>query len=101
MWPSVTKKDLADESTEVHRVAVPAIHADTNVVDVNYTVTVTDRMTGVSEELRETHHMRYLFSPEIEVALNAAGMKLIDSKSWMSDDPPGFNTWGACFVGRG
>ncbi|MEP6507806.1 MAG: class I SAM-dependent methyltransferase [Gemmatimonadales bacterium] len=100
-WPSVTTKDLADESTEVHRVAVPEIHAETNVVDVNYTVSVTDRITGVSEELRETHHMRYLFSPEIEIALNAAGMKLIDSRSWMSDAPPGFDTWGACFVGRG
>ncbi|MEO5903462.1 MAG: class I SAM-dependent methyltransferase [Gemmatimonadaceae bacterium] len=100
-WPAVTEKNLHDEMTEVRRIAVPEIHAGTNVVDVNYTVTVTDRTTGISEELGETHQMRYLFSPEIEVALNAAGMSLVDSRAWMSNDPPGFDTWGACFVGRG
>lgn len=100
-WPSVTKRHLADDSTVVDRIAEPTIHAESNVVDVNYTVTVTDRVTGATEELRETHHMRYLFSPEIEVALSAAGMTLTDSRAWMSDDRPGFDTWAACFVGRG
>ena len=100
-WPTVTHKDLTDDATEVHRVAVPEIHAETNMVDVNYTMTVTDRATGTSEELRETHHMRYLFSPEIEAALAAAGITLIDSKGWMSNEQPGFDSWGACFIGRG
>jgi len=100
-WPTVTHKDLTDDATEVHRVAVPEIHAETNMVDVNYTVTVTDRATGTSEELRETHHMRYLFSPEIEAGLTSAGMTLIDSKGWMSNEQPGFDSWGACFIGRG
>ena len=100
-WPSVTEKHLSDESTAVFRRAEPVIHANENTVDVNYTVTVTDKLTGAEEILKETHHMRYLFTPEIALALEAAGMKLIDSKGWMSDDPPGFETWGACFVGRG
>jgi len=100
-WPSVTQKHLSDKSTEVHRIAEPVVHAEKNVVDVNYTVSVTDRITGAKEELRETHHMRYLFSPEIEAALAAAGMTLIASHAWMSNEPPGFDSWGACFVGRG
>ncbi len=100
-WPSVTKKHLSDDSTIVDRIAEPNIHAESNVVDVDYTVTVTDRVTGATEELRETHRMRYLFSPEIEVALSSAGMTLTDSRAWMSDVRPGFDTWGACFVARG
>jgi SAM-dependent methyltransferase len=100
-WPATTKKHLSDDDTIVDRIAEPVIHANTNVVDVNYTVTVTDRATGTVEELRETHHMRYLFSPEIEAALDAAGMELLDSRAWMSDERPGFDSWGACFVGRG
>jgi Methylase involved in ubiquinone/menaquinone biosynthesis len=100
-WPAVTRKHLSDDSTIVDRTAEPVIHPNTNVVDVNYTVVVTDRTTGIAEELRETHHMRYLFTPEIEVALSAAGMTLIDSRAWMSDERPGFDSWGACFVGRG
>ena len=100
-WPSVTEKNLSDESTAVARRAEPVIHATENVVDVNYTVVVTDRMTVASETLKETHRMRYLFTPEIETALSAAGMKLVDSRGWMTDSPPGFETWGAVFVGRG
>jgi len=100
-WPAVTRKHLSDESTMIDRIAEPVIHPNTNVVDVNYTVTVTDRATGTTEELRETHHMRYLFSPEIEAALSVAGMTMIDSRAWMSEERPGFDSWGACFVGRG
>jgi hypothetical protein len=70
-------------------------------VDVNYTVVVTDKLTRAGETLRETHRMRYLFTPEIEMALLAAGMTLVDSRGWMTDSPPGFETWGAVFVGRG
>lgn len=100
-WPSITEKHLSDEATEVFRRAEPVIHANENTVDVNYTVTVTDKLTRAEEVLKETHHMRYLFTPEIELALETAGMKLVDSRGWMSDDAPGFETWGACFVGRG
>lgn len=100
-WPSVTKKRLSDESTEVNRVATPEIHVNRNIVDVNYTVEVTDINTRVSETLQETHSMRYLFTPEIELALETAGMKLVDSRSWMTDDPPGLDSWGAVFVAKG
>lgn len=99
--PAVARKQLSNEEIEVDRLAEPVVFATRNVVDVNYTVVVTDRATGTSETLRETHHMRYLFTPEIELALEAAGMSLIDSRAWMSDDEPGFASWGACFVGRG
>lgn len=100
-WPTTTEKHLSDQSTDVRRVAEPVVRPASNVVDVNYTVVVTDRNTGVSETLRETHSMRYLFTPEIELALATAGMKLVDSRGWMSDSPPDFTTWSACFVARG
>lgn len=100
-WPAVTEKSLSDDSTEVHRVATPEIHVNENIVDVNYTVVVKDKSTDVSETLLETHRMRYLFKPEIELALSAAGMKLVDSRAWMSDKAPNVDTWAAVFVGRG
>jgi len=99
-WPTVTEKNLEDESTHVFRRATPTIHANENIVDVNYVVDVTDRATNATETLRETHHMRYLFKPEIELALSATGFELIDSRAWMKDDAPGFDSWGACFVAR-
>ncbi|MEO8192552.1 MAG: class I SAM-dependent methyltransferase [Gemmatimonadales bacterium] len=100
-WPRATEKNLSDDSIEVSRVARPAIHAGENVVDVSYTVVITDRQTRAQETLRETHRMRYLFTPEIRAALEKAGMTLADSKGWMTDHEPDFTTWGACFVGSG
>jgi SAM-dependent methyltransferase len=99
-WPSVTKKILSDDSTEIDRTAEPVVHANRDIVDVNYTVHVTDKATSATETLRETHRMRYLFTPEIELMLSAAGMTLVDSRSRMSDDPPGFESWAACFAAK-
>ena len=99
-WPSVTKKNLSDESTEVNRIAEPVVHPNRDIVDVNYTIQVTDKTTSATETLRETHRMRYLFTPEIEMMLSAAGMTLVDSRAWMSDDAPGFESWAACFAAR-
>jgi SAM-dependent methyltransferase len=99
-WPSVTKKILSDDSTEIDRTAEPVVHANRDIVDVNYTVHVTDKATSATETLRETHRMRYLFTPEIELMLSAAGMTLVDSRAWMSDDPPGFESWAACFAAK-
>ena len=100
-WPTVTEKHLKDDLIDVTRKAEPEVYPNENVVDVNYTVHVTDKLSGDTETLRETHRMRYLFTPEVEAALNRAGMELIDSKGWMTDEAPGFGTWGACFVARG
>ncbi|HEX2723513.1 MAG TPA: hypothetical protein VHM24_11375, partial [Gemmatimonadaceae bacterium] len=100
-WPRITEKTLSDDSTRVHRVATPEVHADRNVVDVSYTVEVTDLDTRQTELLRETHSMRYLFTPEIELLLEIAGMKLLESRAWMSDDSPGFESWGAAFIAKG
>lgn len=100
-WPAVTVKEFSDEATHVKRIAEPVVHAAANVVDVNYTVTVTDRVTGVSEVLEETHRMRYLFSPEIALALSVAGMTLVESRGWLTGSEPDFTTWGACFTAIG
>jgi SAM-dependent methyltransferase len=99
-WPAATTKELSDEATLVKRVAEPVIHATTNTVDVNYTVTVTDKSTGSSEVLKETHNMRYMFSPEVELLLGGAGMQLVESRGWLTESEPGFDTWGACFTGK-
>lgn len=100
-WPSVTTKELSDEATHVRRVATPVIYAGRNVVDVNYDVAVTDKASGQTENLRETHSMRYLFTPEIDLALRAAGLQLLEARGWLSDSEPDFTTWGACFIARG
>ena len=74
--------------------------ANDNIVDLNYTVLITDRAGKTTEEIHETHSMRYFFRPELELMLDQAGFELVSAQEWLSDRPLDFNTWNGVFVGR-
>ena len=96
--PTVRVKRLEDELIEITRIAEPAIHPNENLVDVNYQVLIKDKKSSIVEEIRESHQMRYLFKPEIELILNQFQMEVIDYREWMTNKEPGFDTWGVYFV---
>ncbi len=97
--PSERVKRLEDEAISVARTAKPVMHPNENLVDVNYRVVIQDKTSGNVEEINETHRMRYLFKPEVEVLLRAQGLTMIHCEEWMTGKAPGFDTWSACFVG--
>ncbi len=74
------------------------MHANENLVDVKYHVFVRDKSDGRVEELSETHTMRYLFAPEVQLLLSAAGLRTKQLHEFMSERDPGFHTWSAVFV---
>ncbi len=96
--PTVRVKRLEDELIEITRIAEPAIHPNENLVDVNYQVLIKDKNSSIVEEIRESHQMRYLFKPEIELILNQFQMEVIDYREWITNREPGFDTWGVYFV---
>jgi SAM-dependent methyltransferase len=98
--PVVRVKRLEDDEIAVTRIVEPAMHANANQVDLHYEVLIRDKASGNIEEVLETHRMRYLFQPEIELLLTEAGMSLVESVEWMTGQPLGFDTWGACFVAK-
>jgi SAM-dependent methyltransferase len=98
--PAVRVKHLEDEAISVTRIAAPVIHPNENIVDVNYQVLIRNKADSTVEELRETHRMRYLFLPEIDLLLAAGRLKIIENMEWLTGKEPGFDTWGVCFVTR-
>lgn len=98
--PSVREKRLEDEAISVMRIAEPAMNANDNLVEVRYRIEVTDKASGAVEEMRESHLMRYLFRPEVELFLKGAGFSPVGFSEWMTGREPGFDTWGVCFVAR-
>lgn len=100
LQPVTRVKRLEDEAIEVTRIAEPVMHSHENVVDVNYQVFIKDKANGRIDELREKHCMRYLFNPEIEHLIAEAGLSVIKSLEWMTDAPPGYGSWSACFLAR-
>jgi SAM-dependent methyltransferase len=98
--PVVRVKRLEDEEISVTRIVEPVMHANDNLVDLHYEVLVRDKASGEVAEVRETHRMRYLFRPEVELLLQESGMILVEAAEWMTGRPLGFDTWGGCFVAK-
>jgi SAM-dependent methyltransferase len=98
--PSVRVKRLSDEHIAVTRLAEPVIRDADNVIDVNYELFVLDHATGLTTEVRETHEMRYLFLPEIDLLLSAHGFVRERTEEWMTGKRPSLDSWGVCIVAR-
>jgi SAM-dependent methyltransferase len=98
--PAVRIKRMEDEAIQVTRVCEPVIYPNQNWVDVNYQVFIRDKASQAVEEVRETHRLRYLFQPELEILLNQLQMTTLASGEWLSDQPIGFNTWQTYFVAK-
>ena len=96
--PRVRIKRLEDDAVSIVRIAEPVPYPRENLFDVSYTVFIIDKITGTVQELKETHTMRYFFSPEIEMMLSTAGFKILASEEWITKKILGFDTWGALFV---
>ena len=94
--PTVRIKRMEDDETRVVRIAEPVMVPNENRVDVNYQVFVMNRIGSQFEVLQESHRMRYLFLPEIELLLADSGLKLIDCFEWMTGRSPSSETWGVC-----
>ncbi len=98
--PAVRIKRMADDQTEITRLAEPILHPNENLVDVNYHVFVRERATDAVKELKESHVMRYFFKPEIEMIADQSGFVVLHAEEWMTGNPIGQNTWGVCFILR-
>lgn len=96
--PSVRVKRLQAEDIEVLRIAEPVEHPNENCVDVNYTVFVTDRVTGAIRMLEETHRMRYFFLPELRLLLSMAGFSISRQVEWLSGSDPSEQSWSVTIV---
>jgi len=100
--PKVKIKRVENDSTKITRITEPVLHANENVVDVNFEVIIEDKETSSIERIFETHKMRYLFLPEIEQYLDYSNLKIIDSFKWLSlDQKLSLDSWyGVAIVGK-
>ena len=98
--PQIRVKRLENEEIGLIRIAEPVMYPERNQVEVNYQILITDKTDGEVRELRESHQMRYLFMPEIEMLLDSLGMEIIKVGEWLSDRPIGFDTWSVYCVAK-
>lgn len=89
--PEVRVRRLDDETVAVTRLAEPVLYPNTNIVDVNYTIFVTQKASGVTDQIEETHRMRYLFLPELKCYHGK--FREVGNWGWMTDAQPSDRSW--------
>ena len=94
--PRHIDKKAEDERICVHRRARPEMHVNLNCVDVHFDVSIVARGANEQRDVIEVHRMRYLFVPEIEHLLGAAGFERVDAQQWMTGRALDDTTWYAC-----
>jgi SAM-dependent methyltransferase len=95
--PEVKIKRMEDDRSEILRIAEPILNICSNTVEVNFTVIITDKLLRTDPEaVKESHLMRYLFLPELELMSNK--FKLIETYGWMSDQKPSIDDWAAISI---
>lgn len=98
--PVVRVKRLENDHIEVVRIAEPVMHAIENIVDVNYQVFITDKVTQEITVLNETHRMRYFFNTEFELLFDQVGMKCTECHQWLTHESPDYRSWNVHYVVR-
>lgn len=96
--PSVRDKKLEDDSISINRNTIPVMHANENVVDVNFTVDIVTKHDNSTSHIRELHRMRYLFIPELLHLASLHGFKVVEYKEWMTGKELDYNTWNGYMV---
>ena len=96
--PAVRIRRMEDDHTHVLRVAEPVMNVSHNVVEVDYTMIITDKVSGRVEKFHESHRMRYFFEPELCFLAESSGMELIHCEQWLDGAAPSQETWGVTIV---
>ncbi|HEV2136871.1 MAG TPA: class I SAM-dependent methyltransferase [Terracidiphilus sp.] len=99
--PQMRVKRLpVEDGWELTRITEPRFHPLENRVDIDYTLVAIETNTGRCQQIHETHAMRYLFKPEIEMLAQANGFEFVECSRWLVRLPPDVSCWNACFILR-
>jgi SAM-dependent methyltransferase len=96
--PVVRIKRLEDDEIKITRITEPVMRYNENIVDVNFEVLIEDKKTHISERIHETHNMRYLFLPEIDLLAEKHHLEVINSFEWMGFSELSSSSWYAVIV---
>ena len=69
LLPQVREYRYEFDNLKITRTSKPLLNTQKNMVDVEYTIDVTDSLTGGNECIIEKHQIRYFSLPEIYLLL--------------------------------
>jgi SAM-dependent methyltransferase len=98
--PGLRVKRMKDAKTSILRIAEPELDSRHNIVAVNYTVLVEDRINACWQTINETHAMRYFFHPEVELLATESEFDIVQSEEFLTGAAPSESTWSVAYLLR-
>lgn len=98
--PTRRIKSVRVDDCTVFRVAEPVMHANENIVDIRYDITLVDEKKCIISQMTEDHHMRYFFKPEMENYLFETGFELLACLDCNTCKEPDYDSWTTYFIAK-
>jgi SAM-dependent methyltransferase len=98
--PTSRTKKMSDNKINVLRTAEPKIKYNENLVDVNYTIEVIEKTSGLKSIFSEKHSLRFLFLPELKNLLEFAKIEILESHAWMSENGLSKDSWQGLVIAK-
>jgi hypothetical protein len=80
------------------RLAEAKMDSAKNTVTVNFEVLIKDKLTQVTETIREEHLMRHFSIPEIKILAELTGFEVLLAEEFLTGNCPSQYTWGVYFI---
>jgi len=93
--PQERKYQYNFDNLKIIRTAKPLLNTRNNLVEVEYTIDVTDSLTGDNECIIEKHQIRYFSLPEISLFLKMGYFTLLTDSESFTDRNLSSSTWSA------
>jgi len=91
-------KKFENDTILVNRNATPKINLEKKIVDVNFDISIVNKITGNKSNLNEVHVMRYLFSEELDLLMQQNGLQIVHSEEWITKNNLSNTSWNACYI---
>lgn len=98
--PYVRSREYQSQAFTATRTATPTLHANRNMVQVDFDFVVNDASGKTVDRFAEEHWLRYLFLPEIHFFLDRCGFELLNTYRWMTTEAPSTDSWYAVIVAK-
>jgi len=98
--PVSRTKAFQNDAVYVKRTSIPELYPDKHLVDVNFEISIHDKLNNRNDILYETHRMRYLFTNELNNLMNINGLEILHTEEWLTGASLSEKSWNACYVCR-
>jgi SAM-dependent methyltransferase len=96
--PQIRKKIISDEKIKVKRTSTPNWIKESNIIEINFNIELSNFTDDQVDIIEEKHSMRYFNESEILNFAKNAGFKILKSVEWLTQVPASNKSWYVVYI---